>query len=151
MHCLILIRKKILILAIVLLWTLFILSGCGGGPSPAPPVLPTSLSGIIVRPDITDLKVGESQYILSVTAYYSDSSTANIEFDNCTYSSDNPFCAIVNSNGLITGISAGTTIILITHTEGIISKTDTVQVTITQNEVVYRISLNSVGNEPNLH
>jgi len=39
MHFQILTRGKFLILTIVLLWTLLILSGCGGGPSPAPPVL----------------------------------------------------------------------------------------------------------------
>jgi len=39
MYCQILTRGKFLILTIVLLWTLLILSGCGGGPSPAPPVL----------------------------------------------------------------------------------------------------------------
>ena len=39
MHFQILTEKKFLILTIVLLWTLLILSGCGGGPSPAPPVL----------------------------------------------------------------------------------------------------------------
>ena len=145
MHCLILIRKKILILAIVLLCTLFILSGCGGGPSPAPPVSPASLSGIIVQPDIIDLKAGESQYILSVTAYYSDSSTANIPLINCSYYSYNSSCVSVNSYGIITGVSAGTTAILVTYTEGIISKTDIVQVTVTQNEVVYRAYCVGVG------
>ena len=114
MHYRILTRKIFLILTMVLLLTLLIISGCGGGPSTAPPVLFASLTGIIVQPDTTDLKVGELKYINSVTAYYSDSSTANIPFDNCTYSSDNPSCASVNPTGLITGISTGTTIILIT-------------------------------------
>ena len=145
MHCQILTRKKYSILTMVLLWTLLILSGCGGGPSPAPPVSPASLTGIIVQPDATDLKVGESKYINSVTASYSDSSTANIPLDNCTYSSYNPSCASVNPSGLITGMSTGTTIILITYTEGTISKTDTVQVTVTQNEVVYRAYCVGVG------
>jgi len=145
MHCQILARNKFLILTIVLLWTLLILSGCGGGPSPAPPVSPASLTGIIVQPDTMDLEVGESKYIISVTAYYSDSSTANIPLGNCTYSSYNPSCASVNPSGLITGISAGTTVILVTYTEGTISKTDTVEVIVTQNEVVYRAYCVGVG------
>jgi len=121
------------------------LSGCSGGPSPAPPISPASLTGIIVQPNATDLKVGESQYIVSVTAYYSDSSTANIPLGNCTYSSYNPSCATVIPNGLITGTSAGTTIILVTYTEGTISKADTVEITVTQNEVVYRAYCVGVG------
>jgi len=145
MHCQILTRKIFLILTMVLLLTLLIISGCGGGPSTAPPVSPASLTGIIVQPDTTDLEVGELKYINSVTAYYSDSSIANIPLGNCTYSSDNPSCANVNPSGLIAGISAGTTIILITYTEGTISKTDTVEVTVTQNEAVYRAYCVGVG------
>jgi len=145
MHCRILTKNKFLILTIVLLWTLLILSGCGGGPSTAPPVSPASLTEIIVQPDIMDLEVGESKNIISVTAYYSDSSTANIPLSNCLYFSYNSSCAIVNSNGLITGISAGTTGILITYTEGTISKTDTVEVTVSQNEAAYRAYCVGVG------
>ncbi|MGB6370600.1 MAG: caspase family protein [Atribacterota bacterium] len=145
MHCQILARNIFLILTIVLLWTLLMLSGCSGGPSPAPPVSPASLTGIIVQPDATDLKVGESKYINSVTASYSDSSTASIPLGNCTYSSYNPSCATVIPNGLITGISAGTTVILVTYTEGTISKTDTVEVTVMQNEIVYRAYCVGVG------
>jgi len=145
MHYQILTRKKFLILTMVLLWILLMLSGCSGGPSTAPPVSPASLTGIIVQPDTMDLKVGESKYINSVTAYYSDSSTANIPLGNCTYSSYNPSCATVIPNGLITGISAGTTVILVIYTEGTISKTDTVEVTVTQNEIVYRAYCVGVG------
>ena len=145
MHFQILTRGKFLILTIVLLWTLLILSGCGGGPSPAPPVLSASLTEIIVQPDTMDLKVGESKNINSVTAYYSDSSTANIPLGNCTYSIYNPFCASVNSNGLIAGISTGTTVILVTYTEGAISKVDTVEVTVAQNEIAYRAYCVGVG------
>jgi len=146
MHCRKLTRKKFLILTMVLLWTLLILSGCGGGPSPAPPVLPAYLTEIVVLPSTMDLEEEESQSILSVTAYYSDSSTANISLSNCTYYNYyNPSCATVNSSGLITGVSVGSTIILVTYIEGTTSKTDTVEVAVTQNEVVYRALCVGVG------
>jgi len=103
------------------------------------------LSEIVVQPDTMDLEEGESQSITSVTAYYSNSSSVNIPLGNCNYSSYNPSCATVNSSGLVTGISVGTTTILVTYTEGNISKSDTVEVTVTQNEVVYRAFCVGVG------
>ena len=151
MHCRILPINKFLILLIVLILGSLLLSGCGNYlyPSPTPPVLPAYLTDIVVQLDTMDLEEEESQSILSVTAYYSDSSTANISLSNCTYYNYyNPSCATVNSSGLITGISAGTAIILITYTEGTISKTDTVEVTVSavvQNEVVYRALCVGVG------
>jgi hypothetical protein len=124
-------RKKFLILLIILVGTLSLLSGCGGYPSPAPPVSLTYLTGIVVRPDTMDLEEGESQYIISVTAYYSDSSTANIPLTNCSYYSYNHSCATANSSGLITGVSTGTAVILVIYTEGVISKADTVTINVT--------------------
>jgi len=138
-------RKKFLILLIILVGTLSLLSGCGGYPSPAPPISLTYLTGIVVQPDTMDLEEGESQVIISVSAYYSDLSTANIPLTNCSYYTYNHSCATANSSGLITGVSAGTTIILVTYTEGTISKTATVEVTVTQNEVVYRALCVGVG------
>jgi hypothetical protein len=89
-----------------------------------------------------DLEEGESQSIISVTAYYSDSSTANISLTNCSYYSYNPFCTTVNSSGLITGVSAGLTTIIVVYTEGTVSKTDTIIVTITT--VITPIVLTSI-------
>jgi hypothetical protein len=89
-----------------------------------------------------DLEEGESQYIISVTAYYSDSSTANIPFTNCSYYSYNSSCATANSSGLITGVSAGLTTIMVVYTEGTVSKTDTIIVTITT--VITPIVLTSI-------
>ena len=144
--------KNFLILLISLISSLLLLVGCWEYPypptpptTPTPPILPAYLIEIVVQLDTMDLEEGESQAIISVTAYYSDSSTANIPFTNCSYYSYNPSCASVNSIGLVTGISAGTTTILVTYTEGTISRTDTVEVTITQNEVVYRALCVGVG------
>ena len=148
MHNHILPNKNPLILLLFLI-LIILFTGCWGYPyppiTPTPPILPAYLAEIVVQPDTMDLEEGESQYIVSVTAYYSDSSTADIPLSYCTYYSYNPSCATVNSSGLITGVSAGTTIILITYIEGTISKPATVEVTITQNEVVYRAYCVGVG------
>ncbi len=128
-------NKNFLILLTALILSSLLLVGCWEyfypPTTPTPPILPAYLTEIVVQPDTMDLEVGESQYIISVTAYYSDSSTANIPLTNCSYYSYNSSCATVNSSGLITGVSAGTSVILVIYTEGIISKTDTVTINVT--------------------
>jgi len=133
MYSRILLKKKLLILLIALILSLALLSGCGEYPfpSPTPPVLSTYLTEIVVQPDTTDLEEEKSQSIISVTAYYSDSSTANITLTSCSYYSYNSSCASVNSSGLITGVSAGSTTIMVVYTEGTVSKVDTIIVTVT--------------------
>lgn len=135
-------RKKFLILLIVLIGTLLLLPGCGGYPPFTSPISLAYLSGIMIQPDTMDLEEGESQSIISVTAYYSDSSTENIPLINCSYYSYNPSCASVNSSGLITGVSAGSTTILVTYSEGTVSKIDTIVITVTT--VITPITLISI-------
>ena len=88
-----------------------------------------TLDKINVLPSTTNitLSLGNSITISSVTAYYSDYSSANIPLTNCTYSS-NDSCATVNSSGTITGISAGAAIITVSYSEGGVTKTDIVLV-----------------------
>jgi len=138
MHYRILISKNFLILLISLILSLLLLAGCWEYPypptpptTPTPPILPAYLTEIVVQPDTMNLDEGESQAIISVTAYYSDSSTANIPLTNCSYYSYNPSCTTANSSGLITGVSTGTAVILVIYTEGVISKTDTVTINVT--------------------
>jgi hypothetical protein len=85
---------------ISLVLSLLLLVGCWGYPypptppaTPTPPILPAYLTEIVVQPETMDLEEGKSQSIISVTTYYSDSSTANIPLSNCTYYSYNPSCA----------------------------------------------------------
>jgi len=133
--------------------SLLLLTGCWGYPyppnTPTPPILSIYLTGITVQPDTMDLEEGESQSINSVTAYYSDSSMADVPLSNCSYYSYNPTCAIANSNGLITALSAGSTTITVIYIEGTISKTDTIEITIDtppiQDEIVYRALCVGVG------
>ena len=112
-------------------------------PAPTLPTTPpTFLTLIEVQPETMNLGAGESETINSITAYYSDSSTANIPLTNCFYYSNNSSCATVNSSGLITGVSAGSTIIMVVYPEGTVSKTDTIIVTVTT--VITPIVLTSI-------
>jgi len=122
----------------------------------------STLDKINVLPSTTNitLSLGSTVTISSVTAYYSDYSSANISLTNCTYSS-NDACATVNSSGTITGISAGAAIITVSYTEGGITKTDTVLIYIRNTptdtpiippvevDIVYRALLVGVGNYEN--
>jgi hypothetical protein len=122
----------------------------------------STLDKINVLPSITNitLSLGSTVAISSVTAYYSDYSSANISLASCTYSS-NDACATVNSSGTITGISAGAAIITVSYTEGGVTKTDTILVYIrntptdipvippVQDDIVYRALLVGVGDYEN--
>jgi len=150
MHSRGLLSKTFLIMLISLVLGILLLTGCWGYPylpyppdtPPNPPVLPTYLTEIAAQPDTMYLGKGESQSIIFITAYYSDSSTADIPLNYCTYYSFNPSYASVNSNGLITGVSAGSTTIMAVYSEGTISKTDTIIVTVT--DVITPMILTSI-------
>ena len=108
-----------------------------------------TLDKINVFPSTTNitLSLGSTVTISSVTAYYSDYSSANIPLTNCTYSS-NDTCATVKSSGTITGISAGAAIITVAYTEGGITKTDTVLVYIRNNPTDTPVGPTPVEPEP---
>jgi len=91
-----------------------------------------SLTSIVVLPSTMSIYVGNSENITSITAHYNDGSSTSIGLGSAIYSSNNPGIASVNTNGLITGISVGTAVINVTYTEGGITKSDTVSVTVTQ-------------------
>jgi len=127
-------NKNFLFLFIALILNSLLLTGCWGylylPITPTPPNLLSYLTEIVVQPDTMDLEEGESQAIISVTAYYSDSSTENIPLSDCTYDSYNLSCATVNSSGLITGVSTGSITIIVVYDEGSVSKSDTITVTV---------------------
>ena len=87
------------------------------------------LNKIIVQPSSMNLEEGESQKINSIIAYYVDSGSANIALNSCTYSSSSNH-ATVNSSGTITGASEGSATITVSYTDGEITKTDIVNITI---------------------
>ncbi|MBU4228146.1 caspase family protein [bacterium] len=113
-----------------------------------PPTPKITLTGISVFPSTINLTTGESQTFDSVTAYYSNSSSANVNLTACNYSSSDPGCATVSNNGTVTAVSDGSATITISYTEGGVTKTTPAEITVgtvTQNEVVYRALCVGVG------
>ncbi|OFW52981.1 MAG: hypothetical protein A2163_00370 [Actinobacteria bacterium RBG_13_35_12] len=75
-----------------------------------------------------NIVVGESQTISSVTAYYSDTSSAEINLSNCNYFPVNTSYVTVNNNGTITAIAEVKSAIIVSYVEGGIVRTDIVDV-----------------------
>ncbi len=89
-----------------------------------------------------NLDIGESETVSSITAHYNDASSENVALSNCSYSSES-ICATVDSNGTITGISEGLTVVTVSYTKKGITKTDTVEVIV--GDIVYRAFCIGVG------
>jgi len=100
------------------------------------------LTSIEVSPANINVYVGNSNTITSVTADYDNGSSIDLSLTDCDYTSSNTNIATVNNNGLITGVSPGTAVITVSYTEGGITKTDTVSVTVED------ISLTSIEVSP---
>jgi hypothetical protein len=93
-------------------------------------VIPRVLESITVLPATMTLFVTQSLPITSVTANY-NFGTAIVALANCTYVSDDPSIASVATNGVITGVSIGGPVtITVSYTEGGVTTTDTVAVTV---------------------
>ncbi|MEA1965224.1 MAG: Ig-like domain-containing protein [Candidatus Aerophobetes bacterium] len=91
---------------------------------------PLVISSVEVLPETMTLTEGDSQSIDSIIAYYENGSTADIALDACTYDSSDPVVATVDA-GVITAVAPGNATITVSYTEGEITKTDTVEVTVT--------------------
>lgn len=92
------------------------------------------LVSIEVLPSAMAIEIGESEEIISVTAYYNDNTDVDIALDACTYESDKPSVATVSPYGVVTGVSscsASTPVtITVSYTEDSIPVTDTVSVVV---------------------
>ncbi len=100
-------------------------------PEPEPEPEPVILTYIVALPVEMTLFVGEFEVITSVTAHYSDGSTAVVALGSCTYASSTSSVAIV-SNGVITAVAEGTTTITVSYG----GKTDTLEVTVSTAKVI---------------
>jgi len=67
-----------------------------------------SLASIAVLPASMNLKIGQSMQIVSILAYFSDGTESILALADCTYESDKPATATVDSNGVIKGIASCT-------------------------------------------
>ena len=99
----------------LLFWVLllcFVAIGCGSGAVGASPGdSAKTLNSISVTPNAENLTVGATQQ-LTVTGTYSDGSQANVT-SSATWSSLNASVASINTNGLLTAVTAGTAAITI--------------------------------------
>jgi len=92
--------------------------------------IPKVLTSISVLPSTMNIYIGDSETIASVTAHYDDGSSMALGLDLASYNSNHTNIAFVNTTGRVTGVSAGTATITVAYTEGGITKTDTVIVTV---------------------
>jgi uncharacterized protein YjdB len=89
------------------------------------------LTSIEVLPSTMSLKVGSSWLVTSITANYDYGASKTVALSECSYESSNTSNATVSNIGVIKGISAGSATITVSYTEGEITKSDTINVTVT--------------------
>ena len=99
-----------------------------------------TLSSIQASPIVMTIYMGYSFTINSITAFYDDESSASIALDLAAYQSSNATIATVDNGGLITGVSAGSATVTVSYTESGITRTTTINVTVTEEQKV----LNSI-------
>jgi len=90
------------------------------------------LSSIVVVPSEMRVPIGDSETIESITAHYDNATEAEIELDSddVSYSSDDEDIATVSELGVVTGVAEGAAIITVTYTEGEITKTAAIAITV---------------------
>lgn len=89
------------------------------------------LSSISVEPDsMPNISIDSTRSITSITAIYSDGSSALIENTDCSYQSGNSNVVTVSTSGIVTAKSTGNTMITVSYTEDGITKSDTISVTV---------------------
>lgn len=99
------------------------------------------LSSIVVLPSTMSMYIGDSEPIISITAYYDNETSASIGLSSASYSSYPTGIVTVNDSGVVTGVSAGIAIITVTYTEGDIPKSDTISVMVKEPLILTSISV----------
>jgi len=100
-----------------------------GGDTDIEVSVAVTLESISAEPESVSLFVGETQQ-LTVTATYSDESTADVTADS-SYESSDTSVVTVSDAGLITGVAQGSATVTVSYTEGGITATTDVPVTVT--------------------
>ncbi len=88
-----------------------------------------NMVNINILPTTMVLDIGESKPITSITAYYESGTEKLINPEQCSFNINNSFVSITSS-GMVTGNSPGVSIITVTYSEGNITKSDTLSVTV---------------------
>lgn len=92
------------------------------------------LTSIEVIPSTMTLAEEDSNLLnlilLIVTANYDYGPSKNIALRNCTYESSNTNIASVGHTGVISGIFNGSATIIVSYTEGNVTKSDTIDMTV---------------------
>jgi len=91
-----------------------------------------SLTSIQASPIVMSIYMGYSFTINSITAFYDDESSASVALGLAAYQSSNTNIATVDNAGLITGVSAGSAVITVSYTEGGITRTTIINVTVVE-------------------
>lgn len=102
------------------------------------------IDSIVVVPSEMTIYIGDSEDITSIIAHYDNETTADIELDSddVSYSSDDTDVATVGVNtGVVTGVSEGRATITVSYTEGGITETDTISVTVQEPPILTSISV----------
>ena len=89
------------------------------------------LTSIVVLPSSMTILKGNSKTITSITAYYDNDASANIALSSCTYESNKVNVTVANGIISVSTLCAATTATITVHyTEGEITESDTVIVTV---------------------
>jgi hypothetical protein len=127
----IIIRNKKLLLSLSVFFIAFLFTGCFL-PNVPQTIDEALLTSIVVLPSNMNIAISDSETITSVTAYYDNDTSADIDLIACTYVSSST--SVTVTNGVITvssSCTAGTTAtIIVSYTEGGVTKSDTVIVTV---------------------
>ena len=127
----IIIKNKKLLLTLGVFFIAFLFTGCFL-PNVPQTIDEAQLTSIEVDPTEMEIKAGNEGTITSVTAYYDNDTSADIDLIACTYVSSST--SVTVTNGVITvssSCTAGTTAtIIVSYTEGGVTKSDTVIVTV---------------------
>ena len=90
----------------------------------------SSLLKIEAKPDTLQIPIGESAFINSITAYYSDDTTKLLTVEQCDIYSTKPNTVQVTPEGQIIALSEGQSTIWIEYSESNITKSDSILISV---------------------
>ena len=94
-----------------------------------------NLTSIVVSPYRVSIPVNVTSQNLTVSAIHSQNGSSSgamrVVTNNLSYTSKNTDVAVISADGLIKGVSVGSTTVTIAYTEGTVTKTFDLPVTVT--------------------